>query len=73
MSQSRTSTISGVMYSECLMPRENLGALALFTYTFSGLCAPGPGFIVESPGRYLLPSMEYAGPRLWYISGEIAL
>lgn len=29
--------------------------------TFSGECAPGPGFFVLSPGMELRPVMEYAG------------
>lgn len=43
-----TSIISGVIYSECLIPRENDGALCLLHVTFSGQWAPGPGFCVES-------------------------
>ena len=43
--------MSGDTYSECLIPRENLGAVGLFTDTFSGLWAPGPGFWVESESR----------------------
>ncbi len=30
------------------MPRENFGAVLLLPQTFSGLWAPGPGFLVES-------------------------
>ena len=40
--------MAGVTYSECRIPRENFGADGLFTDTFSGLWAPGPGFFVKS-------------------------
>lgn len=40
--------ISGVINSLWRIPRENDGAVFLFPYTFSGLCAPGPGFCVAS-------------------------
>lgn len=36
------------MNSECRIPIENDGAFGFVAYTFSGLCAPGPGFNVES-------------------------
>jgi len=38
----------GVVYSECLTPIEKRGAAGLVMVTFSGLCVPGPGFLVES-------------------------
>lgn len=41
----------GVINSLCLIPSENLGAVGLFATTFSGLCAPGPGFCVLSANK----------------------
>ena len=58
MTQSLTSGIRGHMYSECLVPKEYFGAAFLLIVTFSGLCAPGPGFLVLSPGITFLPNME---------------
>lgn len=49
--QSATSVIRGVINSLCLIPSENLGGLGLFIDTFSGLCAPGPGFSVGSANK----------------------
>lgn len=54
---------SGVMNSECLMPKEYAGAWALWTVTASGLYVPGPGFLVLSFGRLWRPSIEKAGCR----------
>ena len=39
------------MYSECLVPSEYCGARGLLATTFSGECAPGPGFLVASAAR----------------------
>ncbi len=39
------------MNSEWRIPSENDGAEFLLTLTFSGMCAPGPGFCVESGNR----------------------
>ena len=38
------------MYSECLIPREYVGADLLFTVTPSGLYTPGPGVVWVSIG-----------------------
>lgn len=53
--------IIGVMNSECRIPIEHTGALGLLIYTFSGEWAPGPGFLVVSPGISFLPNIEYSG------------
>ena len=45
---SETSITSGQTNSECFIPNEYEGADRLFITTFSGECAPGPGFLVES-------------------------
>ena len=42
------SVMSGQMYSECRMPRLGAGADLRWMVTFSGQCAPGPGFLLES-------------------------
>lgn len=41
--------------------------------TFSGLCCPGPGFCVESPGMKFRPFIEYAGARPLNLSGDVTL
>ena len=43
--------ISGHINSECRIPIENDSAFGFVVNTFSGLCAPGPGFNVESVKR----------------------
>ena len=40
--------IRGQIYSLCLIPSETAGGQGLLITTFSGLCAPGPGFFVAS-------------------------
>ena len=41
--------------------------------TFSGLCAPGPGFLVASPGISFLLSILYWGAFLFTVFGSVEL
>lgn len=45
---SETSMMRGHIYSECFTPMVNDGGLLYVMLVRSGLCAPGPGFLVLS-------------------------
>ena len=56
--------------SECFVPREYEGGLRLTAVTFSGLWAPGPGFLVASMNIKKCIAIVHTYSALCYISIE---